>query len=108
MKLQLEHQKALQEQERKLLEQQQLQQQQLFAAKQQQEQKGKNQNKKGKSKASTPAPPATNKGAKHVPVGLPNPNQSSSAGPMSSIMASASKTLREASKQPGQQIKITR
>ena len=117
MKLQLEHQKALQEQERKLLEQQQLQQQQLFAKQQQ----GKIQaGKKGKgSKASTPASSsggtkqATRSSQQSLRQPPPPQQQQQQAprpptAPMSSIMASASKTLSEASKKPGQQIKITR
>ena len=117
MVLQLQHQKALQEQERKLLEQQQLQQQQMLKGKEtlkpSQPEKttgGKNGKRGGKggSKSGTPPvpPPSTtssqvskqtgSKGNKSVPP--------VAAAPTGSILASANKTLAEAAKKPGHQV----
>ena len=116
MVLQLQHQKALQEQERKLLEQQQLQQQQMLKGKATlkptgQPEKatgGKNGKRGGKggSKSGTPPvpPPSTTSSQVSKQTGSKE-NKSVAAAPTGSILASANKTLAEAAKKPGHQVR---
>ena len=118
MVLQLQHQKALQEQERKLLEQQQLQQQQMLKGKAtlkptgQPEIKptgGKNGKRGGKggSKSGTPPvpPPSTTSSSSQVSKQTGSKETKSvAAAPAGSILASANKTLAEAAKKPGHQV----
>ena len=117
MVLQLQHQKALQEQERKLLEQQQLQQQQMLKGKATPKPTGQPEIKptgakngkrggKGGSKSGTPPvpPPSTTSSSSSQVSKQTGSKESVAAAPTGSILASANKTLAEAAKKPGHQV----